>query len=1286
MKKRFAVGVFVFFLLVSVFTGVSYASENEEIVILFENDVHCSVDGYAKLAALKEELSAVADYVGVVSSGDFVQGGSLGVVSKGEYIVNLMNLVGYDAITLGNHEFDYKIERLQELTNMLDATIVCSNFKKLEEDISVFEPYIIVSYGDTDIAYIGITTPDTITSSSPAQFKNEAGEYIYSFSGDNLYDTVQKNIDAAKKDGADYIIALSHLGSESVYEQWSVQTLIQNTTGLDVVLDGHSHSTIESMVVSDKEGDEVTVASTGTTFANIGKLTISDGEIKTELIPTEAYEKINDEVASYISQISEEYAKLGERKIGVSEVELTTLDESGNRIIRKAETNLGDLCADAYRVITGADIGMVNGGGIRTNIDIGDITFNEILGVFPFGNKTCVSEVTGQQVVDMLEYGLIAYPEENGSFQHVSGITFDFDPQIEHSIKLDENQEFVSIEGARRVSNVKVLDKETGEYMPIKLDGIYTLASHSYLLVEYGGGATMFKESKLLSDTGILDVELLENYITENLNGVVGAQYAESQNRINVLDDVLTRSQARDILLAAADDYNPGVTAKDILFGYPDGSLREENSVTRIQALVMLSRAFGDLPEPVGDSARWAVYPEFSDIPQWAQQEAENVLESGIVVGTEDGLLHPEEPLTKRQLELLIGRVFALFGSNLKDDFYATVNKTWLDSSVIFPGYIGNSITSEIELKNQQQLSQIIEEIVNEEQEDASKEDKIKTLYENILNWDARNAAGIDPIRPYLQAIDEAQTLDELMAAVNTVNNETVASLMLGFGYTIDRYDSSSKLLYFQTINSSLPYEYYSDEAVMEAYIQLISTRFKLIGSETYEHDAETLVKFYESLAYASLSEEEKADINLTYNVYTMDELQAMFSNVDLSAVLASSGLSRRETVIVGDSGLLQAVAALFTEENLELLKLAAKHSIIVELSSMLSHDFTDAYNAFDAALYGIESQTDEDVALGIVQSAFSDYLGQIYVERYFSAEAKADVENMIDDIIAVFSERIRSLDWMSETTKEKAIQKLSSITVNVGYPDEWDSTFDNVNLRSAQEGGSYFENQIALAKAYREKECGEFDEPMNWSQWFMTPYEVNAYYMPQANSINFPAGILQAPLYDLSADYTENLGGIGYTIAHEITHAFDNNGAQFDANGNQSDWWTQEDYAAFQQLCSEVIAFYDGVESIPGILCNGTLTIGENVADLGAIACITQLEGMEENPDYETLYLSVAQGWTGTMGRSGAEYYAIVDVHAPGKLRVNRVLQSMDEFYEIFDIKPGDGMYLPVEERVQIW
>ena len=541
MKRKISICLVVVYLLSLSFLGMVNADtngvSNSDIVILFESDVHCNVDGYAKLAALKNEASSDADYVGLVSSGDFIQGGSLGLVSEGEYIVNIMNLLGYDAVTLGNHEFDYKTERLQELASMLDTTIVCSNYKKIGEDTTVFKPYTIVSYGDVDIAYVGVVTPDTITSTFPAQFKNEAGEFIYDFAGQNLYETVQSSIDAAKKDGADYVIALSHLGTEYVYEQWSAQTLIQNTTGLDVVLDGHSHSVVENMIVKDKAGEDVVVSSTGYSFANIGKLTISDGKIKTELIPVATYEKTDSDVVDYIKQINEEFKILGERKIGVSEVNLITEDENGVRLIRNTETNLGDFCADVYRVVMDTDIGLSNGGGIRKKIDIGDITFNELLGIYPYGNKTCVSEVTGQQVVDLLEYGFIAYPEENGSFQQVSGITFDFDPSIEHSIKVDENQEFVSIDGARRVSNVKVLNKETGVYEAIKLDGTYTLASHGYLLMEYGGGTTMLKDSKLLADTGILDVELVERYVSENLNGVVGKEYAQSQNRINILDE-----------------------------------------------------------------------------------------------------------------------------------------------------------------------------------------------------------------------------------------------------------------------------------------------------------------------------------------------------------------------------------------------------------------------------------------------------------------------------------------------------------------------------------------------------------------------------------------------------------------------------------------------------------------------------------------------------------------------------------------------------------------------------
>jgi len=528
-------------LLVLLMGTVASAEEakNEDIVILYENDVHCAIDGYAKLAAMKKELAESYEYVGAVSVGDYIQGSSLGAVSQGEYIIDVMNLVGYDAVTLGNHEFDFRLQRLFELVEMMNTKPVCSNFQKIGEAETVFEPYSMVSYGEIDVAYIGITTPDTMTSSAPSQFMDEENNYIYTFHGIELYDTVQKYIDEAKLNGADYVIALSHLGTENVYEQWSAQTLVENTTGLDVVLDGHSHSVVESMTIMDESGEEVIITSTGTKFENIGKLTISEEGIQTELIPTESYENTDETVANRIAEIEAEYAEKGERKIGTSLVNLTTVDENGNRLIRTTETNMGDFCADAFRLVTGADIGFMNGGGIRADIAAGDVTFNDILSVFPWNNRVCVIEATGQQIVDMLELSARAYPEEDGTFQHVSGITFEFDGSIPSPVVLDENMVFVRVDGERRVSNVKVLNQETQKYEAIELDKIYALASHNYLLLEQGGGASMFRGAKVISDTGMLDVELLEAYIVEHFGGIIGEEYQTSQNRIVVLEETL---------------------------------------------------------------------------------------------------------------------------------------------------------------------------------------------------------------------------------------------------------------------------------------------------------------------------------------------------------------------------------------------------------------------------------------------------------------------------------------------------------------------------------------------------------------------------------------------------------------------------------------------------------------------------------------------------------------------------------------------------------------------------
>ena len=543
MKNRIFAVILCVIMVIGIMPLSVFALESDDIVILYETDVHCSIEGYSKLAALKKELQESYAHVGVVSGGDFIQGNSLGVISQGEYAVNVMNLVGYDAVTLGNHEFDFRIERLNELVAMMDTKPICCNFQEVGAEETCYEPYSIVSYGDIDIAYIGITTPSTITTASPTQFKDENGNYLYTFNPTTLYDVVQANIDAAKAEGADYIIAVSHIGyaDDEIYgDLEDVEDLIRNTDGFDVVLDGHAHVTVESKKMTDKGGNEVLLSSTGTKFEYIGKLTISDGEMTSELIKTADYTSTDPVVDAYIEQIYSEYAVLAERKVASTEVDLRVQDEDGNRLVRRSETNLGDLCAEAFRYAVDADVGYINGGAIRANILAGDISYNTMLNVMPFNNTVVLAEVTGQILKDLLEMTMIKWPDENGGFPHVSGITFSVNTAIKSSVELDEFEEFMGVSGEYRVYDIKVFNRESGEYEPLELDKTYTLGASNFILVDRGSGLKMMEGAKILQNDGILDVEAMERYISEALGGVVGEEYAEVTPNITFTEGFVT--------------------------------------------------------------------------------------------------------------------------------------------------------------------------------------------------------------------------------------------------------------------------------------------------------------------------------------------------------------------------------------------------------------------------------------------------------------------------------------------------------------------------------------------------------------------------------------------------------------------------------------------------------------------------------------------------------------------------------------------------------------------------
>lgn len=619
MKKRLLSCIVCICMVLCSLNAATFAKDSETIVILYENDVHCAVEGYSKLAAMKNELKSEYEYVGVVSSGDFVQGGTLGAVSKGEYIVELMNLVGYDAIAPGNHEFDYTISRLTELYELSETKYISCNFAKIGEEKTYFEPYTIVSYGDVDIAYIGIITPETITSARPSQFRNENGEIIYTFNESRLYELVQESIDEATENGADYVIALSHIGYDESGELNDVTDVIENTDGLDVVLDAHSHSVIEEKIVKDKSGDDVLLSSTGTGFENIGKLTIANGEFDTELVKTETYTKTDADVDAYIAEINESYAELGNRKIGESKVELITHNEEGARLVRTAETNLGNLCSDALFFVTNADVSYVNGGGLRAPIKSGDMTFNDIYSVFPFNNRIVTAEITGQVLLDMLEMSMISYPQEDGAFPHMSGITFSVNKSIPSSIKVDENGFFTKVDGDYRVYDVKVLDKESGNYKALELDKKYILAAADYYILNFGSGMSMFKDAKVVESEGMLDVEVLERYITDNLNGVIGEEYKDVVNRITFTD------------------------------GYENAD-NEDKAVTRAEAIVALWNMEGS---PASDFAMKfddvSAEMPYAEAIRWAAAVK-------IVNGCSESSFAPDDVLTREQLAAILWR------------------------------------------------------------------------------------------------------------------------------------------------------------------------------------------------------------------------------------------------------------------------------------------------------------------------------------------------------------------------------------------------------------------------------------------------------------------------------------------------------------------------------------------------------------------------------------------------------------------------------------------------------
>ncbi len=524
-------------------------SESGNIEILFTSDMHCGINegfGVIGLQEVRESLKQRGIRTLLVDDGDAIQGDIIGTLTKGSAIITLMNDLRYDAAIPGNHEFDYGMENFLSLAEQAEFPYISCNFN--EDGKLLFDPYIIKEVNGKKIALIGVTTPKTLTSSSPANFMDESGKIAYNFmqdeSGDLLWQTIQKNVDEAREKGADYVILMCHIGNEEIVEPFNFQTLIEHTSGIDVVLDGHSHDT-DQVVMKNKDGVPVHRSACGTKLQSIGYVRIDgkSGDISTGLyslnsdVPAATLFGLENDLSEPVENLQEDLAEIMEQEIGKTEYALVANDpekkESNGsplRIIRCQETNLGDLAADAMRSETGADIAFVNGGGIRNEISAGTITYADIINVFPFSNQICVSELTGQQILDALEWGARSVPGQTGAFLHPSGLTYEIHAEIPSSISITKDGMFASVDGEYRVKNVMAGDE------PLDLARTYMVAGLDFVMKYHGSGFGMMGPEEVVLDEVKMDNQVIIDYIIGKLNGVVGEEYADpyGQGRIKI--------------------------------------------------------------------------------------------------------------------------------------------------------------------------------------------------------------------------------------------------------------------------------------------------------------------------------------------------------------------------------------------------------------------------------------------------------------------------------------------------------------------------------------------------------------------------------------------------------------------------------------------------------------------------------------------------------------------------------------------------------------------------------
>lgn len=629
--------------------------------------------------------------------------------------------------------------------------------------------------------------------------------------------------------------------------------------------------------------------------------------------------------------------------------------------------------------------------------------------------------------------------------------------------------------------------------------------------------------------------------------------------------------------------------------------------------------------------------------------------------------------------------------TKLTQDFYDAVNGQWAEHAQIPGDHSSTGGFMDLVDNIEHTLMADFADLLTGKLTPANPEmAEFKKLYTLARNFAKREQDGTAPLKPFLDKVAGLKDFDDL-------NAHLAEWYRLGLSTPVelsvepDMKDTSQYALYVDAPSLILPDKTYYEpgneaaKQLLPIFTQTITKLLQLAG-----YDAATAAKIVDQakqfdalIAPHVKSAEESADYVKMYNPYPLADVDNKIDHLDLTGTITELLHDTPKQVILPQPTYFDAVNDLLTPENFELLKSWMLVGVVYDATGALTEEYRQVGGTYGRALSGQkQARSREKAAYYLATGTFGQVVGDYYGRKYFGEAAKADVRQMVLKMAGVYQQRLKTNDWLSAATRDKAIVKLQKLTIKVGYPDEIDPLYSQFKI---DENKSLFDNLQAISEIIIANHFGHWGQPVDRKRWDMSAQTVNAYYSPSNNEIVFPAAILQAPFYSLEQSSSANYGGIGAVIAHEISHAFDNNGSQFDEFGNINNWWTEADLKHFQELAQAMIKEFDGIE-FAGQKVNGKLTVSENIADGGGLSCALEAAKSEPDVDLRAFFINWANVWRMKATTEYMQLLLSIDVHAPAKLRANVQVKNLDDFYTTFNVQPEDAMYLAPDERVKIW